>query len=672
MAIVFRGHDVRLQRDVAIKLIRTEMFPPAILNNILERFEREAQALARLDHPNIVHLYDYGELAGAPYLVMEYLPGGTLRQRLGQPQPYRQAAAILAPIARAMEYAHCENVIHRDIKPANILFTRRDIPKISDFGIAKLFGMDEAVTLTSTGMGLGTPAYMAPEQWSGKTSPAVDVYALGVVFYEMLTGKPPYQADTPAELFAQVLTQPPPDPRKLVTNLPQEALDILGHSLAKQPGDRYTGMAAMAADLEALVAQPQIDIPTTFSSLHQHPGENFAQASSASIATSSQPTPLSNLPTLALDEESAPRLRQPAPAAQRKIHIPWLVLGGVTLLVLFGIFGGWTIWQRSQASPTTTKTNASIGLITQPSNTPTASRTPAPSETPTPPENTATPTLTFTATDLPLATTTPTPKPTLLIGSTRTAEKDSMVQAYIPAGEFWMGSEAPETMTHGILPLHRVYLDAFWMDQTEVTNAMYQLCVRDGVCQLPNSDRSNTRNSYYGDNSFANYPVIHVSWQDAQDYCTWAGRRLPSEAQWEKAGRGMLEGKLFPWGNDWPNCLIGGTTSAQFNECSLDDTVAVGSFGANGYGLYDMAGNVWEWVADWHNDDYYITYNKNSWPKNPTGPDFGGTRVKRGGSWTAENWGNIWIYLTVSYRGQMNPNESNNNTGFRCAATVEP
>jgi eukaryotic-like serine/threonine-protein kinase len=252
MASVYRGRDLRLQREVAVKFIRTEMFPPVQLQTVLKRFEREAQILAGLNHPNIVHIYDFGDYEHVPYVVMEYLSGGTLRQRIGSPLNYRQAARLLTPIANALEYAHHENVIHRDIKPANILISHDGVPKISDFGVAKLLGLEEGVTLTGTGIGIGTPAYMAPEQWLGKTSPAVDIYALGVVFYELLTGDTPYHADTPGELLMKIMSQPLPDLHAVIPDLPQPVIALLGRALAKQPEDRYHSMAEMAGALKSL------------------------------------------------------------------------------------------------------------------------------------------------------------------------------------------------------------------------------------------------------------------------------------------------------------------------------------------------------------------------------------------------------------------------------------
>ncbi len=191
----------------------------------------------------------------------------------------------------------------------------------------------------------------------------------------------------------------------------------------------------------------------------------------------------------------------------------------------------------------------------------------------------------------------------------------------VPAGEFRMGTaggSGDET------PQHTVYLDAFQIDRTEVTNALYAQCVAAGVCTAPSSVNSNKRSSYYGNSQFANYPVINVSWEDARKYCAWSGGRLPTEAEWEKAARGT-DGRAYPWGNESPDA----------QRCNFDrnigDTTPVGGYpaGASPYGALDMAGNVWEWTADWYAEEYYAT----SPAANPQGPATGDARVLRGGSW---------------------------------------
>ncbi|MGC9025768.1 MAG: serine/threonine-protein kinase, partial [Chloroflexia bacterium] len=220
MATVYKAYDTRLEREVALKVIRRGAFPPEQLERILRRFEREAKALARLTHPNIVGLIDYGEYEGSPYLVMEYLPGGTLKKlleaRAGRPLPWEEAVRLLLPIARALHFAHRQGFIHRDVKPSNILITESGEPMLSDFGIAKLLETEET-TLTGTGVGVGTPEYMAPEQGLGrKVDARADVYALGVVLYELVTGRKPYTADTPMAVLLKQATEPLPRPRAYV------------------------------------------------------------------------------------------------------------------------------------------------------------------------------------------------------------------------------------------------------------------------------------------------------------------------------------------------------------------------------------------------------------------------------------------------------------------------
>lgn len=252
MAIVYRAFDTHLERDVAIKVIRVDLFGSAILENILKRFEREAKLLAKLSHPNIVGVIDYGEYENVPYLVMEYLPGGTLKERLGKPIPADEAARILLPIARALDYAHRREMVHRDVKPSNILITGDDEPMLTDFGIAKLLEDNSAQTLTTPGVGIGTPEYMAPEQWIGKATPASDQYSLGVIFYEMVTGKKPFVADTPAAILLKQTNDPLPAPVSFVQDLNKDAEKFIYKILARNPENRYSSMTEVIGELKKL------------------------------------------------------------------------------------------------------------------------------------------------------------------------------------------------------------------------------------------------------------------------------------------------------------------------------------------------------------------------------------------------------------------------------------
>jgi len=254
MATVYRAYDTRLERDVAIKIIRRDAFPPNQLDRILKRFEREAKALAKLSHPNIIKVIDYGGHEGSPYLIMEYLQGGTLKQRLGKPISWHEAVQLVVPIAEALEYAHEHLIIHRDIKPSNILLTEKGQPMLTDFGIAKILETEETATLTGMGIGVGTPEYMAPEQWIGQSSPRSDIYSLGVVLYEMITGRKPYVADTPAAILLKQASDPIPRPKNFARDLPDAIEQLLIKALAKEQGNRYSSMADFLVGLQNLPA----------------------------------------------------------------------------------------------------------------------------------------------------------------------------------------------------------------------------------------------------------------------------------------------------------------------------------------------------------------------------------------------------------------------------------
>ncbi len=236
-----------------------------------------------------------------------------------------------------------------------------------------------------------------------------------------------------------------------------------------------------------------------------------------------------------------------------------------------------------------------------------------------------------------------------------------MEMVYVPAGEFLMGSPDGEG-DYDEHPQHTVYLDAFWIDKTEVTNAMYQKCVDAGTCR-PNKYNYSVFNN-------PDQPVVGVSWYDAKAYCEWAGKRLPMEAEWEKAARGT-DGRIYPWGNEWDvhttkrlNFADKNTDFAWSDEEADDgyqNTALVGSYpaGASPYGALDMAGNVWEWVANWYDSDYYVRSPK----RNPTGPDSGDARVLRGGSWGFDQ-----INVRTAHRSRNLPDGRSPSVGFRCVA----
>lgn len=257
MATIYQAFDTRLERKVAIKIIRPDFRQD---EDFIRRFEREAKALAQLTHPNIVHINDFGEEDGIPYLVMDFIAGGNLKEKITsqhKPLSFQETASLLLPVADALQYAHEMKIVHRDVKPANILLTSSGRPMLTDFGLAKILEANDGVTLTGSGMSFGTPDYMAPEQWLGDTSPQSDIYALGVIFFEMVTGHRPYTADTPAAVLLKQASDPLPRPTSYIPDLPEKVEQLLFKALAKKTEDRYPDMLTFARAL----AQLESDLP---------------------------------------------------------------------------------------------------------------------------------------------------------------------------------------------------------------------------------------------------------------------------------------------------------------------------------------------------------------------------------------------------------------------------
>ncbi len=272
---------------------------------------------------------------------------------------------------------------------------------------------------------------------------------------------------------------------------------------------------------------------------------------------------------------------------------------------------------------------------------------------------------------LPSPTATPVDDPKTEAGTERISPTDGMTQIFIPEGSFRMGGLDVKAETDEI-PDRQVSISNFWMDKLEVTNAMYMLCVQQNVCKTPILFRSEKREKYFNTEEYVDYPVIYITWNDANDYCAWAGRRLPTEAEWERAARGD-DFRTFPWGDERPD-----TSRANFNRNSRDVS-RVGSFpsGASPYGILDMAGNVWEWVADFYDPNYYSL----EIDLNPTGPLIApGIRsqrhVIRGGSYQ-----DVEADIRVSNRGHASGadpdaaldsaeyhGETSSKIGFRCAS----
>jgi predicted Ser/Thr protein kinase len=257
MGVVYKARHVRLNRPVALKMLAAGACAGP---QERERFAREAEAVAGLRHANIVQVYDVGDHEGRPYFTMEFVEGGSLDQKLaGLPLPARQAAALAATLADAVQVAHQGGIMHRDLKPANVLLTADGTPKIADFGLARRLAGGAGLTLS--GVTVGTPSYMAPEQARGQTralGPAVDVFALGAILYELLTGRPPFCGETPAETMLQVIYQEPVPPSRLNAKVPRDLETICLKCLRKEPRQRYGSALELAEDVQRFLRDEPI------------------------------------------------------------------------------------------------------------------------------------------------------------------------------------------------------------------------------------------------------------------------------------------------------------------------------------------------------------------------------------------------------------------------------
>jgi serine/threonine-protein kinase len=261
MGVVYRARQVALDRVVALKMVLAGCHAGP---DELSRFRAEARAVARLSHPHVVQIHEVGEAGGLPFLSLEFVEGGSLAERLrAGPMAFPEAARLVAGLARAVEAAHRRGIVHRDLKPANVLLAPDGTPKITDFGLAKHLQGDSQQT--ASGAILGTPSYMAPEQAAGKrgkVGPAADVYSLGAILYELLTGRPPFQAATALDTVIQLTEEEPVPPRKLRPQAPRDLETICLKCLEKEPTRRYASAGALADDLrryldgEAILARP--------------------------------------------------------------------------------------------------------------------------------------------------------------------------------------------------------------------------------------------------------------------------------------------------------------------------------------------------------------------------------------------------------------------------------
>ncbi|MDW8252745.1 MAG: serine/threonine-protein kinase [Chloroflexota bacterium] len=405
MATIFRARQEALGRDVAIKVL------PAYLASdpeYLARFRREATAIAQLQHPNILPVFDFGEQDGLTYIVMLLAPSGqTLRDRLGAPMPLASALPMITQVGSALQYAHEQGIVHRDVKPSNVLLGERDWALLSDFGIARM--VQGATHLTRTGVGIGTPEYMSPEQAQGlPVDGRADQYSLAVILYQMLTGHLPFVAETPVGIVLQHITKPPPPPRSLNPDIPPQVEAVLLRALSKDPEQRYPTVADF---LDALNAAAQPSLRTSPRSVPLATTPRSA-ASLPAAATRPAVTPVVSPP----EEPQTERQIMPSRRRGSRLFVA-LAVGGVVcaalaigggavgVAALNGTFGGFAA--LANPTPTPTLPPATAAPTRQPGTVAGTDAEPTPTPTP---EPTATPTPEPTPTPVP--TNTPPPRPT--------------------------------------------------------------------------------------------------------------------------------------------------------------------------------------------------------------------------------------------------------------------
>lgn len=626
MARIYLAYDEKIEREVALKVLLRKLIED---EEVTKRFVREAKTAARLEHTNIVPIYDVGQAEDYYYFAMEYL-GGNLKEKAPEPLA---ALKIIRQVAGALIYAHNEGFIHRDIKPENILFRKDGTPVLVDFGIVR--SVDSATKLTKTGVAIGTPFYMSPEQIAGMDlDHRADLYSLGVVLYEVLTGKVPYGGTDVISISLKHLKEPIP---KLPANLNRYQPLVEG-LMAKDREDRIQSAEELIMFIDAYIrGNEQEYINDRNISVRRKIKKKpyvfclfilVILGVSAYFLYQKYGTKQEIISEVKQARETAPPAKKVSPAPTSTREKPEKVEKEIE--------------QKIPEEKVITGINEKVKNKSREEEKVTADD----------PD---------TVEYLKLK-----ERPPFLKAVDAKAEKvyknrkgyweavffNDTVTVYVPAGRFRMGLNAGEPDQR---PGHNAYLDGYWFGKYEVTFEQF-----DRYC-------AETGEKKPGDKGWGRgkRPVIYVSWRSAQEYCQWLTQKtglrfhLPSEAQWEKGARGTT-GRLYPWGDSDPDLV-------RANYKNVKDrnkyTAVVGGYpdGASQFGVLDLAGNVWEWCNDWYDKDYYMI----SPFKNPGGPLRGTVRVVRGGSWK-----NGRRYIRSTHRARSSPSSRDPYTGFR--VVMEP
>ena len=638
MGVVFKARDRETGELVALKVLKPEI---ADATASLEGLKNELRLARKITHKNVCRIHDFNRGDGATFISMEFVEGESLRRVLNRFNALsaRQGIKFAQQICDGLREAHAQGIMHRDIKPENLMIDSAGNAKLMDFGLAHL------IADGSTGT-VGTPAYMAPEQTQGEPiDQRADIYALGLVLFEIFTGSAAFTADTPIEVALKQIREAPPNPRDIEKAVPVYIERAILRCLEKDPTKRFqsveelqTALLDEPATSEKALAPRRNNIRAR-AALGQSPralatlglavligvfitgalGFNRKMEAKQEVVQT-----VSAVPAVSAAEFAAFRMAQSLDTAEAwNIFLKNYPEGQLASAALERV-------DKLRAQEEEKLKTALAAAVTKPA----TDRHPAAKK------------------DAIIKA--PAAKPRLKW----TALFDTVA---IPGGVFTMGNDGTREDEK---PRHQVRIDGFRMSRTETTNRQYLAFLEDTGFQRP-KDPAFAKN-YLLENP--DLPVVNVSYQDAAEFCKWASAkfgttvRLPTEAEWEYAALGGKKDSTYPWGFGSPYNL------ARYKGSETLGVMTAGrdAYPPNGFGLYNMSGNVWEWVSDFYSKDYY----RISPVKNPAGPAQGAKRVIRGGSWADDE-----TQLRAARRANRDPNERSDRIGFRIivapAAPVE-